>query len=147
MQAILAIWNGGLMDLSKSCKIDCIKSITSVILKAVLARCDDDSRYYWSALFEELEHFMIIQVKKNSDGCRHLQIKVDREILGIINNINNIQSTEEKHFRYLELRKRRRPQYYGERIKRKKKHQQLDSDDDSCLTESENGKDLAEEDD
>ena len=122
IQGILAIWNGGLMELSKSYKIDCIKNISALILKAVLARCDEDSRFYWSELFGEFESLFIKIVEKNAEGRRHLQFVVDREILGIINNINNLKNNKEKHFRYLENRKQRKPQYYNGRNKHKKKH-------------------------
>ncbi len=137
IQVLFSLWNGGLMDLSKTYKIDCIKKINALILKTVLARCDEDSRFYWCELFEELEHLFVKMVEKNSEGRRHLQFIVDREILGIVNNINNIQNKEEKHYKYLECRKHRTPQYYKSKMKREKKHKHKDSDDESsCSSDS-----------
>jgi hypothetical protein len=135
MQTILAIWNGGLMDLSKSYKIDCIKKINALVLKAVLTRCDEDSKYYWNELFEEIETLLVTIVEKNAEGRRHLQFVVDREILCIVNRINNIQNKEEKHYKYLENRKRRKPIHSSVgRVKHNKKHKDAES---SC-SESDN---------
>jgi len=137
VQTLLALWNGGLMELSKTYKIECVKNINSVILKAVLARCDEDSKFYWHELFDELEKLLITIIEKNSEGRRHLQIVVDREILCIIHKINDIQNKEEKHYKYLEKRKQRRPHYY-ERSKHKKKHKHNRDDSDSSCSESDN---------
>jgi len=105
-RAILALWNGRLMDLSRSYKIECVKNINNVILNAILARCDEDSRHYWSELFEVLEKVLEQIITSNSEGCRHLQIKVNRDLLCLVNDLNAIQQREERHFHYLERRKK-----------------------------------------
>lgn len=123
--------------MTKSYKIDCIKQINALILKTVLARCEEDNRSYWCELFELLELLFVKIVEKNSEGRRHLQFVVDREILSIVNNINNIQNKEEKHYQYLEYRKHRKPRYYNEHSKHRKKHKHKRDDSDSSSSESE----------
>jgi hypothetical protein len=137
MQAILAIWNGGLMDLSKSYKIDCIKKINGLILRFILARCDEDSRFHWNELFEEFEHLLVTMVEKNPEGRRHLQFVMDREILSIVNKINNIQNREEKHHQYLEQRKYRKPMHANGVREKHKKKKYKDCDSSSSSSESE----------
>ena len=133
MQAILAILNGGLMDLSKSYKIYCIKKINTLVLKFVLARCDEDSQYYWNELFEEFEHLLVTIVEKNTEGRKHLLLVMDREILSIVNRINQIQNREEKHYKYLEQRKYRKQTHsLGKREKHKQKKQSHSDCDSSC---------------
>ena len=136
-RAILALWNGRLMDLSRSYKIECVKNINTLVLNAILASCHEDSRHYWSELFEVLEKLLVKIIESNSEGCRHLQIKVDRDLLSFVNEINAIQLKEEKHVLYLERRKHRKPTYSVGHNKHKKKHSHRESDTSSCSSSDE----------
>ncbi len=134
LSILYSLWNGGLMDLSKTYKIDCIKKIMELILKAVLVRCDEDSRIYWHQFFEIFQEMIVKMIEKNPEGRRHLQFVVDREILCIVHKINEIQNHEEKHYKYLENRKQRKPLYNNDHSKHKKKcsRDEDDCDDDEC---------------
>lgn len=131
MQVIMALWNGGLMDLSKSYKIDCIRKINSLVRDFVISRCDEDSRFHIHQLFELFEQLVVTIIEKNPEGRRHLQFVVDRDILCIVQQINTIQSREEKHCKYLEQRKFRKPTHTI-REKHKKKKNSCNDSDSSC---------------
>ena len=132
LSLLYSLWNGGLMDLSKTYKIDCLKKVNALILRAVLARCDDDSRIYWHKIFEMFEELIVKMVEKNPEGRRHLQFVVDREILCIVHKINEIQNHEEKHYKYLEQRKERKPLYNNDHSKHKKHKKHCSRDEDDC---------------
>ncbi len=128
MQILYSLWNGGLMDLSKTYKVEFVKKINAILLRSITSRCDENDQYYWRELFEAIEMLLVRMIEKNSEGRRHLLFVVDKEILGIVNKINNIQNCEEKHYKYLEWRKHRKPQYNLEKRNRKKhKHHTHDS--------------------
>jgi len=136
VQTLLALWNGGLMDLSKEYKIKCIKQIFAVILKAVLARCNPENEFYWRGLFEETENLFVAIIHKNPEDRKFIQLIMDREILCIVNRINALQANEEKHSQYIERRKNRKPTYSTGKDKKKHKHKHKHDDDDSSSSSS-----------
>ena len=135
IQLLFSLWNGGLTELSKTSQISCIRKLFDVVTKAVLVRCDEDSRPYWDEILNLIESLIVRLMEKNPEGRRHLQFVIDREILCIVNKINNIQTREEKHHKYLEKRTNRKPQYNNEDTDKnhKHKHKHCDEDDeDDC---------------